>query len=288
MNNNFSSIRLEVTSKCNINCKYCHKSDYANKVDDMTTTEIETLIKSLKEQYPINKVLLTGGEPLLNKDIVKLVRTLTNMDIKVDMVTNGKLLNEELIQKLYNAGLKRIRLSIDGFEEHTEYRKGSDPYRLWELCKYIKNNTNMNLVVHTVCSPHNVDALERIYDKIIELGVDRWRVFDIGYSGEAVNNIELFGIAGYYEKFIENVAVILEKYISQNLKEKLDIEINGVFKTNLLENIYDEFKDATPEQLLDSMLSVSPCDYINHQMTIRNNGKCGFCDRIYSGINYSY
>lgn len=73
MNNNFSSIRLEVTSKCNINCKYCHNSDYANKVDDMTTTEIETLIKSLKEQYPINKVLLTGGEPLLNKDIVKLV-----------------------------------------------------------------------------------------------------------------------------------------------------------------------------------------------------------------------
>lgn len=61
----YSSIRLEMTSQCNINCAYCHNSDYAFKKNDMTTDELLQLIKNLKSYYPIKKVLLTGGEPLL-------------------------------------------------------------------------------------------------------------------------------------------------------------------------------------------------------------------------------
>ena len=113
MEKNYSSIRLEITSHCNLMCEYCHNSKYSNRDDDMTTEEIMLLIRNLKKQYPINKILLTGGEPLVNKDICKIIGLITSLGIKADMVTNGTLLTEELVNKLEDAGLKRIRLSID-------------------------------------------------------------------------------------------------------------------------------------------------------------------------------
>jgi len=55
-----SSLRLEINSKCNINCKYCHNSNYANKKDDMSFEEIKKLILGLKKKYPLYKILITG------------------------------------------------------------------------------------------------------------------------------------------------------------------------------------------------------------------------------------
>ena len=53
----YSSIRLEVTSHCNLQCEYCHNSEYSNRNDDMSTEEILKLIRNLKQQYPINKII---------------------------------------------------------------------------------------------------------------------------------------------------------------------------------------------------------------------------------------
>lgn len=284
MDNCFSSVRLEITSKCNINCKYCHNADFANKKDDMSFADIKKLMQSLKQEYPIQKVLLTGGEPLLNPNVVELVAYLSSLGIKVDMVTNGKLLTEKLIKEFEQAGLKRIRISIDGFEEHKKYRIGSDPDELWRLCDFIKKNTSINLVVHTVCSSHNVETLESIYDKLVELQVDRWRVFDIGYSGAAAKNLNEFDLSKYYYSFIENVAKVIDKYISAGMQDKLDIEVNGVFKTNLLGNIFDHYYNLSNSTMLHNLLDGSPCAYLYHQMTIRSNGKSTLCQYYHDTI----
>ena len=60
MNREYTSIRLEITSKCNLNCAYCHNAEFNNKIQDMSTDEIITLITNMKKRYKINKVLLTG------------------------------------------------------------------------------------------------------------------------------------------------------------------------------------------------------------------------------------
>lgn len=153
MKRNYSSLRLEITSQCNLKCLYCHNNDYSNKEDDMTTEEIITLVKNIKNVFPINKVLLTGGEPLLNKDIVYIVEAITSLGIKPDLVTNGKLLTKELANDLINAGLKRIRLSIDGFEEHSLFRLGSDYNQLWDMANWLVRRGDVNVCIHTVVSP---------------------------------------------------------------------------------------------------------------------------------------
>ena len=97
---NYSSIRLEVTSQCNLKCEYCHNSEYSNRKDDMTTEEILQLIRNIKQRYPINKILLTGGEPLVNKDICRIIEQISKLGIKADLVSNGTLLTADLVRKL--------------------------------------------------------------------------------------------------------------------------------------------------------------------------------------------
>ena len=131
-NKKYTSIRLEITSGCNLQCKYCHNSEYINRKDDMTTKEIIRLISDIKKHYNINKILLTGGEPLVNKDILFIVKHISNLGIKADMVTNATLLTEKLINKLENSGLKRIRISIDTVSDENSLRYGSYVKELWE------------------------------------------------------------------------------------------------------------------------------------------------------------
>ena len=56
MNNNYTSIRLEITSKCNLNCAYCHNAKFLNSKDDMTNEEIKKVISEIKKKNNINNL----------------------------------------------------------------------------------------------------------------------------------------------------------------------------------------------------------------------------------------
>lgn len=101
----------------------------------MSTEEILKLVENLDKNNKIKKVLLTGGEPLMKPDICKIISKLTSMGIKVDMVTNGVLLTKKKLIELQEAGLKRIRLSIDEPGKNTILREGSNPKILWKKPK---------------------------------------------------------------------------------------------------------------------------------------------------------
>ena len=159
LSKNYTSIRLEVTSHCNLNCEYCHNSEYSNRNDDMSTEELLQLITNLKERYDINKILITGGEPLVNPDICKIVQFITRLGIKADMVTNATLLTQELAIKLEKAGLKRIRISIDDVYKGESLRGNFDPVFLWEKARMVTKCTSIEVCIHTVCTPNNVNKL---------------------------------------------------------------------------------------------------------------------------------
>lgn len=284
INRNYGSIRLEVTSKCNINCLYCHNSEYANKEDDMDSDTIIKLIQDIKKIHPIRKILLTGGEPLLNPNIKEIVSTISSLNIKPDLVTNGKMLNNKLANELIEAGLKRIRLSIDGFEEHSEYRKGSSAERLWELAEQLVNRNDVNVCVHTVCSPHNVETLYEVYKKLVEIGVHRWRVFDIGYQGGVIQNRKSMSFKEYYNNFFEKTKEIVKNYVENNYINKIDIEISNLFKTEILKLTLDDYIDTNIDEMLEERLLDSPCDYVAHQMTIRSNGQVTLCQYFHNTI----
>lgn len=279
----YSSIRLEVTSHCNLNCEYCHNSEHSNKKDDMTTEEILELIRNIKQEYPINKILLTGGEPLVNKDICKIIKQITDLGIKADMVSNGTLLTENMVRELEQSGLKRIRISIDEIGENSSLRSSENPNELWNTAEMVQKVSGIEVCIHTVCSPSNVDNLFNVYKKVLEIGAARWRVFDLGYQGGITQNKSKFDFEVYYDTLIKSTRKILEHYISNDLTKVLDIEVNNIFRTTILKQ--EENTSVNIEEAFKSRLESSPCDYVtNHQLSIRSNGKGTLCQYFHNTI----
>ena len=112
------SLRITLTNRCNVNCLYCHHDGMVKSKDEMTADELYTICKVAKN-LGIKKIRLSGGEPLLKKDIVETVEKISSLDFKdISMTTNGILL-EKYAQDLKDAGLDRVNVSLDTLNRET-------------------------------------------------------------------------------------------------------------------------------------------------------------------------
>ena len=110
------NLRISVTDRCNLRCQYCMPEEeyvWLPREDLLSFEETSALVDVFAE-LGVDKVRLTGGEPLLRRDLPALVRMLAAKPRIRDlaMTTNGVLLSEHA-QALYNAGLHRVTVSLD-------------------------------------------------------------------------------------------------------------------------------------------------------------------------------
>ena len=113
---NITYLRISVTDKCNLRCRYCMPKDGVCKkehVDMLTEDELISAVE-VAAALGITKVRITGGEPLVKKNIVSICRRAAAVEgIKeVCLTTNGVLL-PQLAKPLKEAGVKRLNLSLD-------------------------------------------------------------------------------------------------------------------------------------------------------------------------------
>ena len=116
-------LRISVTDRCNFRCDYCmpvekygHNHDFLPKSEILSFEEIAIIVESMLK-LGLKKVRITGGEPLLRKDICGLISMIRNLDQDLDiaMTTNGTLLGK-YANKLFDAGLNRVTVSLDAIE----------------------------------------------------------------------------------------------------------------------------------------------------------------------------
>jgi GTP 3',8-cyclase len=116
LNRPLHSLRISVTDRCNLRCQYCMPEEeytWLPRQTLLTFEEIATLTE-LFTDVGVDKVRLTGGEPLMRRDLPRLIRRLTeNRRLKdIAVTTNGILLGDQA-QSLYDAGLHRVTVSLD-------------------------------------------------------------------------------------------------------------------------------------------------------------------------------
>ena len=112
------SLRITLTNRCNVNCLYCHHDGMVKSKDEMTADELHPICKIAKK-IGVRKIRLSGGEPLLKKDIVEIVERIASLGFKdISMTTNGILL-EKYAQALKVAGLDRVNVSLDTLDRET-------------------------------------------------------------------------------------------------------------------------------------------------------------------------
>ena len=130
-------LRISVTDRCNLRCTYCMPEEgipLVNHSEILSFDEIEDFTR-FAVLRGINKVRITGGEPLVRKGITELVRRLASIEgiDDLSMTTNGQLLSQ-YAGELATAGLMRINISLDTADPHRyrEITRGGDISKVFE------------------------------------------------------------------------------------------------------------------------------------------------------------
>ncbi len=120
-----TSMRISVTDRCNIRCFYCMPDEqirFKPRDEILSHEEIERFVEAILP-LGINQFRITGGEPLVRKDLPGLIQRIGALPGVEDlaMTTNGVLL-ADMAEDLYKAGLQRLNISLDGLQEETFLR----------------------------------------------------------------------------------------------------------------------------------------------------------------------
>ena len=123
LNRKLTDLRISVTDRCNFRCRYCMPEELYGeayeflKKDQVLSFEEIVRLTKIFIKLGVNKVRLTGGEPLVRKNIETLISSISSLDESVDlaMTTNGYLLNK-FANILFNSGLKRLTISLDSLD----------------------------------------------------------------------------------------------------------------------------------------------------------------------------
>ncbi len=128
---NINYLRISVTDRCNMRCRYCMPADGVKWIDHDRILRFEEIIEVVKAAVSIGitKIRLTGGEPLVRRGIVDLVRMIANVPGVEDlaMTTNAQLL-PDFANDLAAAGLKRVNVSLDTLdaEKYKSLSRGAE------------------------------------------------------------------------------------------------------------------------------------------------------------------
>ena len=113
------NLRISVTDRCNFRCTYCMPADnveFMERSNLLTFEEIHKVV-TVVSKLGINRIRLTGGEPLMRKDLPSLIKMIDKVDgiDDIAMTTNAYFLKEQA-QSLLDAGLKRLNVSLDALD----------------------------------------------------------------------------------------------------------------------------------------------------------------------------
>ncbi|MDK2916684.1 MAG: 3,8-cyclase [Euryarchaeota archaeon] len=132
-NRTVTNLRISLTQRCNLRCIYCHAEGEVSPEEQMSAEDIAELMQ-VGAQFGIRSIKFTGGEPLLRRDLVDIIRSVPP-GVESSLTTNGTLL-AEMAADLKEAGLARVNVSLDTLRPD-RYREITGKERLADVLKGI-------------------------------------------------------------------------------------------------------------------------------------------------------
>lgn len=177
---------ITMTYRCNQRCTMC---DYPSRTrsdrKEMTTDQIKSLLGEIAD-LPCSGVSFYGGEPLLRPDLVELIEYASNLCLMIHLNTNGYLLTAQLADKIIQAGVDVITLSLDGADYETHDRQRGRDGSFNGVVNAIRNiidartrlNANTKIAVTTTITPNNINEVTEIVEFARKLKIDCITIFE--------------------------------------------------------------------------------------------------------------
>ncbi len=186
----------ECTLRCNLECRHCGSDCHKDMLqNDMPIADFLKVVDEITPYVNPNEtmIVLTGGEPLMRKDLEICGQELYNRGFPWGIVSNGLALTEKRLNSLIDAGLRSVTISLDGLEEaHNRMRGHNNSFQ--QACNAISLLTKQEDIVFDVVTCITSDTFEQRFDLkklLIDMGVKSWRIFTIFPIGRAAGQKEL-------------------------------------------------------------------------------------------------
>jgi radical SAM protein with 4Fe4S-binding SPASM domain len=167
---------VAVTGRCNLRCVFCYAGcagtcsrspESADNADDadslvMTTAQVKTILERIRNQARVPSVSFTGGEPTLRADLPELVAFASqDLGMRVNLITNGTLVSEQMARALAAAGLASAQVSIEGPEAKVHDRVTQVEGSFAKSCRAVTHFQDVGVTVHcnTTINFRNLDAV---------------------------------------------------------------------------------------------------------------------------------
>ncbi|HAF28909.1 MAG TPA: radical SAM protein [Bacteroidales bacterium] len=136
-NRKINYLRISVTDRCNLRCVYCMPEEGVKLLDHQDILSFDEIVELAKAavRKGVDKIRITGGEPLVRKGIIDLVRMIGEIDgIKDYSMTTNAILLDKYADDLAKAGLHRVNISLDTLdsEKFTKITRGGDIQKVFE------------------------------------------------------------------------------------------------------------------------------------------------------------
>ncbi|MEL7084211.1 MAG: GTP 3',8-cyclase MoaA [Cyanobacteria bacterium P01_A01_bin.3] len=219
--NNVNYLRISLIDRCNFRCQYCmpgdEEMDWLERQELLTKDELLYVLRSVFIPLGFDRFRLTGGEPLLRRDVVELVREIQQLEGVADlaMTTNGYVL-EERAQELYEAGLRRINISLDSLDADTfRHITGRALWdKVWRGIKVAYDVGFDPLKLNVVVIP---GVNDREVEDLAALSIERaWHVRFIEFM--PIGNDLLFGDRGWVDS----------EQLRQRIRDRFGLEAGAV------------------------------------------------------------
>ena len=174
-------ISWNLTYRCNLACEHCYldagpkplvgTENFADR-SELGTEECFEVIDQIASFAPECLTILTGGEPLLRRDILEIVKRAADRGLWVVVGTNGVRITENVAQRLAEAGARGLSLSLDALDpdRHDRFRMVRGAWQNTVEGAAILNRTGLPFIVQTTAGSHNLGELDAIadfaYDKL--------------------------------------------------------------------------------------------------------------------------
>jgi len=176
---NLRMVAWELTRGCNLACVHCRASAERGPYPGELTTE--ECFRVMDEIDSINKpvIILTGGEPLLRKDIFNLARYGSNKGFRMVMATNGTLITEEIVDKMKSSGIQRISISLDGphAETHDAFRRVEGAFKGSLQGIELAKKGGLDFQINTTITQSNLHLIAEILRLAVALGAVAHHIF---------------------------------------------------------------------------------------------------------------
>ncbi len=270
---------FELTYRCNLQCPYCYVGSERNK-QELTTEEWKKVV----DQIPFYSIVtLVGGEPLIRKDFIEILEyTSKKVWNKVHVVSNGILMNDEIIKAFIKYKLLLLSVSLDGYGENHDKNRGKKGIfdKITSNLDNLKSQKPKQMVdIKTIVLENNLDDLVKLYKYCDEMGFDflsisflrnnNWKqnsVLQEAFIPEFNHNYPIKQY--FYMEHFKEVYREIES-LSKNSKVKLRFSPKFEYLDDPLSGIEDFFKTSEDKPVSDIY---KPCTYPYNNMMINPEG----------------